>query len=311
MVTITQSARQLSNVGIFNDKNVIYNRVERLRGDQTHEENIPNKLLHNKFFGVSYQIVQNYLSSFSPSFLFDKGGESALSNTDFFGNMYAIDSLFLIIGFAGLFYARNKHLKLIIPWLVIGPISSSFTDGAPNSTRLFLLLPVFILISSYGVYQIYVFCINHKILNKVIFPALVFLYFFNVLYFIDFYFIHLNYHHSRELHYGFREAVELSNKYPSYRVIMRGPEQFPFISFLFYNSYDPSKFRREVKYFSVQPLDNFKLVEEFGRYKFVYTLDRKKLEPKTLYIDSYEKGDETNLIFLPSGEPILTYFVTK
>lgn len=311
LVTATQSMKQLSSVGIFNDKNVIYNRVDILRGDNTEKEIIINKLLHNKFLGVSYQIAQNYLSSFSPSFLFDRGGESALSNTGFFGNMYIVDSLFLIVGFAGLFYARDKRLWLIAPWLILGPLSGSFTDGAPNSTRLFVLLPALILISSYGAYQIYVFCKKNKILNIIILPVLVLLFLFNVVYFLDYYFIHFNYHNSRQLHYGFKQAVELSNKYPSYQVVMKGPEQFPFISFLFYNSYDPIKFRKEVKYFSVKPLNNFELVGQFDRYKFVYTLDRKKLEPKTLYIDSYEKGDRGNFILLPSGEPIFTYFVTQ
>lgn len=311
IVTITQSVKQLSNVGIFNDKNIIYNRVERLRGDHTEREIIINKLLHNKFLGVSYQIAQNYLSSFSPSFLFDKGGESSLSNTEFFGTMYIVDSLFLVVGFAGLFYARDKHLYLIIPWLVLGPLSGSFTDGAPNSTRLFLLLPVFILISSYGVYQIYVFCKKNKILKYVVLPALVCMYLFNVIYFLNFYFIHFNYHNARQLHYGFKQAVELSNKYPQYNVVMRGPEQFPFVSFLFFNSYDLIKFRKEVKYFSRESLDRFELVEEFDRYKFVRTLDREKPEPKTLYIDSPEKGDKGNFIFLPSGEPIFTYFVAE
>lgn len=310
-VTVAQSVGQLTNIGIFNDKNVIYNRVERLRGDHTHKEIITNKLLHNKFLGVSYQIAQNYLSSFSPSFLFDKGGESALSNTEFFGNMYIIDSLFLVVGFAGLFYARDKRLQLIVLWLALGPLSSSFTDGAPNSTRLFLLLPAFILLSSCGAYQIYIFCGKNKILNYVVLPIFTSLYFFNVIFFLDFYFIHLNYHHSKQLHYGFKQAVELSNKYPLYKVVMRGPEQFPFISFLFYNSYDPVKFRSEVKYFPIQPSDNFELVEKFDRYKFVYTLDRKKLDSKTLYIDSYEKGDKGNFILLPSGEPIFTYFLIE
>lgn len=311
IVTLNQSVGQLSDVGIFNDKNIIYNRVEILRGDPTHKEITINKLLHNKFLGVSYQMAQNYLISFSPSFLFDKGGESALSNTGFFGNMYIIDSLFLVVGFAGLFYARDKRLKLILPWLVLGPLSGSFTDGAPNSTRLFLLLPALIFISAYGANQIYVFCKKNKILSYVVLPVLLLLFLFNVVYFLDFYFIHFNYHNSKQLHYGFKQAVELSKKYPSYKVIMRGPEQFPFISFLFYNSYDPVKFRNEVKYFPAKPLDNFELVEKFDRYKFVYTLDRKKLESKTLYIDSYEKGDRGNFILLPSGDPIFTYFVTE
>ena len=308
-VTVTQSIKELSSVGIFNDKNIIYNRADILRGDHTEKSIIINKLLHNKFLGVSYQIAQNYLSSFSPSFLFDKGGESALSSTGFFGNMYLIDSLFLVVGFAGLFYARDKRLQLIIPWLVLGPLSGSFTDGAPNATRLFLLLPAFILLSAYGAYQIYIFCRKNKILKYIILPILTLLYIFNVLYFLDFYFIHLNYHNSEQLHYGFKQAVEISNKYPTYKVVMKGPEQFPFISFLLYNSYDPIKFRKEVQYFSPQPLDEFEFVEGFGRYEFVHTLDREKLESKTLYIDYYKKGDIGNFILLPSGKPIFTYFV--
>jgi len=307
--TATQSIQQLSNVSILNDENIIYNRADKFRGDETHESSFVSRIMHNKYTAVSYQIVQNYIASFSTSFLFDRGGESLLSNFIFFGNMYVVDFFLLILGFAGIFWFRAKQLTFFIPWILFGPIASSFTNGAPNSTRLYILLPVLILITTYGVSVLVELFKNYKKLSYLVAPVCILIFFINVAYFVDLYFVHLNYHHSRHLHYGYKQVVELALKYPTHDIVLRGPENFPFVSFLFYTKYDPQQYRREVQYSTKKRSDNFDLVESFGRYHFVDKIDRKNLMPKTVYIDDYGNNEKANLIRLPSGEPLFMYVV--
>lgn len=293
---------------IINDQNVIYERVEKLRGDNSLKNPLFEKLLLNKYFGASYQIAQNYLNSFSPSFLFDKGGEKLVHNIGAFGNLYLFDALLILAGIAGIFWNREKSIKLLAIWLMVGPIASAVTKDAPNSTRLFVLMPLFVLISAYGAYQIFVLLKNKTILNTAIKITLISLFLLNVIFFLDIYFVHFNVQRARFWHYGYKQAVELTNKYPTYNVVMRGPENFPYIYFLFYEKYNPYQFRKEATYYPLTS-EGFDYVKSFGRYKFVDRIDYSNLSKNTIYIDDTMLGDKKSSIFLPSGEPILGYYI--
>lgn len=298
---------------IINDKNVIYERVEKLRGDNAFKNPLIEKILLNKYFGVSYQITQNYVNSFSPSFLFDKGGEKLVHNIGAFGNLYLMDAIFLFAGFAGLFWNKEKSLKFLAIWLFVAPISSAITKDAPNSTRLFVLMPFFTIVSSYGVYQIFSFLKKKIFINFVVKVTLVSFFLFNIAYFLNIYFVHFNTQRIRFWHYGYREAVKLTEKYPTYNVVMRGPENFPYVYFLFYEKYDPLQFRKEVTYYPPTS-EGFYYVKSFGRYQFVNKIDYSSLtglNRNTIYIDDMRLDDKDHSIFLPSGEPVLGYFIAK
>ena len=137
--SIFTSTNKTSTLLVFNDPNTIYNRVEKIRGDGTSNSPL-EKIIYNKFTGGVYQFGQNYLSAFSPSFLFDKGGDKLVDNLGYFGNLYLIDALFIVIGFSGFLLQREKSLKLIILWLVLSPVPAALTKNPQSSTRLYLLM---------------------------------------------------------------------------------------------------------------------------------------------------------------------------
>jgi 4-amino-4-deoxy-L-arabinose transferase-like glycosyltransferase len=308
VISASSGGDKLSTL-IINDKNVIYERVEKLRGDGATKNLLLEKVMFNKYLGVSYQIAQNYINSFSPSFLFDKGGEKLVHNIGAFGNLYLIDIVFILAGVAGIFWNRERSIKLLIIWLIIAPISSAITKDAPNSTRLFILMPFFTLIASYGAYQIFFWLGNKTRVNIITKTIIVFLLFLNVIYFLEIYFVHFNTQRARFWHYGYREAVRLTDKYPAYNLVMRGPENFPYIYFLFYEKYDPVKFKKEVVYYPPTS-EGFYYVKSFGKYQFVDKIDYSKPANNTIYIDDTRLDDVNNSILLPSGEPILGYYIS-
>ena len=307
IVSASSGSNKLSTL-IINDKNIIYERVEKLRGDKASKNPFIERVLFTKYLGVPYQIGQNYINSFSPSFLFDKGGEKLIHNAGAFGNLYLFDIIFLFAGFAGLFWNKEKSLKLLIVWLVIAPVPSAITKDAPNSTRLFVLMPLFTLVASYGAYQIFIFLKKRTILNLLIKGTLVFLFLLNVIFFLDVYFVHFNVQRARFWHFGYREAVKLTDRYPSYDVVMRGPENFPYIYFLFYKKYNPYKFRKEASYYPPTS-EGFYYVKSFSRYNFVDKIDYSRLNKNTIYIDDTRLDDKNHSIYLPSGEPIFGYYI--
>lgn len=301
------SLNKLSSTSLFDDQHMLNERVNIFRGDQSSESVLSKKLLHNNISAVGYQIGQNYLATYSPYFLFDRGGEKFLHNIGNFGNFYILDALFLVVGVLALFWKREKNLAVLVLWLILGPIPSSITIDSPSSTRLFLMLPVFIIIIAYGVNFITVYFQKKTIVNISVKTVLCLLFIWNFVYFVDAYYGHMNLHKAQYFHYGYKEAVELANKYPTYDVVMYDPTNFPYISFLFYNKYDPARFRQEVEYYP-ENFGPFHYVKSFGRYRFVDNIDYENLKPKTLYIDYRGIREEDFKIVDPKGDAVFKYF---
>jgi len=305
--TFQSSIGEASTLSIVNDKNIIYQRAEIFRVDHASEPFFMTRLLHTKYFAIPYQFAQNYINSFTPSFLFDKGGNKIVNDIGYFGKLYIIDALFLLLGAAMLFYRKEKSLPLLSVWFLIAPIASAITRDAPSSTRLFLLMPLFSLIIAYGMNQ-FIVLVHKRMFGKFVLVLVAGVVLLNFVYFVDAYFIHFNYQRVRFLSYGYKQAVEVSKMHPDYNVVMRGPENFPFIYFLVFTQYDPAKFREEVQYYPPTHED-FRFVKSFGKYRFVDSIDYNKLEPGTIYIDDRDPQNSPHSIQLPSGEPILGYTI--
>ena len=306
-LSIFASTNKTSTLLVFNDPNTIYNRVEKIRGDGVSSSPV-EKIIYNKFTGGIYQFGQNYLSAFSPAFLFDKGGEKLVDNLGYIGNLYLIDALFMLLGFAGLILQKERNLKLIVVWLLLSPVPSALTKNPLSSTRLFLLIPVLTMISAYGVWQMLEFLKKGTIKNYFIKTVVLLVFVYNVALFMDGYFVHFNAQRARFWRYGYQQAVELSQKYPNYNIVFRGPENFPYIYFLFFNKYNPTEFRYQVKYYTPTS-EGFVYVKSFGRFSFPEVIGE-KMEPKTIYIDDNQFKFK-NKILLPSGEPVLSYYINN
>ncbi len=311
---ISTGFNKISDSGVFTNAGVIYARAEKLRTDNPTEPLLLQKFLHTKYLGVPYQILQNYIGVFSPSFLFDKGGEKLLYTTGFTGDFYLFDALLLIVGAYFLIKTNNKNIPFLLLWLLISPIPSIITKDSPSSTRLYQMMPLFVLLSAYGVYEIFVFLKKNKMLFWLGGITLSFLFLLNCVFFLDIYFNHFNFERVRFLGFGQKQAVILSQKYPKLNIVMKSPDNFPYIYFLFYNKYDPIRFRKEVLYYP-RGKEGFLLVKGFDRYSFVYDINGKTLQKNTLYIDNAVADDKGNLlgdrrywIVLPSGEPVFRYY---
>jgi hypothetical protein len=150
---------------------------------------------------------------------------------------------------------------------------------------------------------------NKSVKNYLLKLLLLALFVYNVTLFMDGYFVHLNTQRARFWDYGYKQAVGLSLKYPDYKIVMRGPENFPYIYFLFYNQYNPKQFIDQVKYYPLTS-EGFLYVKSFGNFVFPKSIDNVKLTDKTIYIDdNYLRYKDK--IYLPSKEPVLSFIINK
>lgn len=302
--------KKTSNLNIFSDKQVIYNRADKVRGDAAQNKNVLlEKVLYNKYAAGFYQLGQNYVGAFAPTVLFDKGGERLTHNIGNIGYFYLSDALFFLLGIFFLVWKREKKILLtILPWIILAPIPSALTSEH-TGTRLYPLVPPLILVCSYGFYQSIVMFKKRwqKTLVAIIFSGIVFVGF---VYFLNYYFVHFNTQRMVFWKYGYEDAVKISQKYPNYDVVMRGPENFPYIYFLLYNKYDPKKFREEVVYYPVTD-EGFLRVKSFGKYEFPDIINYDKQKNNTIYFDDINISNLLPAIKLPSGDIMMKYNVRK
>jgi len=211
------------------------------------------RLIHNKYQVAGRQFLGNYLSYFSPQFLFSSGpAETTYGMLPGRGVLYWFESVFLA-GF--IFYVAkeklSKPLKLVILWFFISPIPASLAIGPGYAAnRVTVMVPVIQIISGIGaVYLIKVFKdLFTYILFKVssVISCLIGLILF--LSFLESYLIQSPHKAASGMLYGNLEAAQWLTSIGTDRqiIISRGLSE-PHIYVAFANSWDPNDYQRFTK----------------------------------------------------------------
>jgi hypothetical protein len=166
-----------------------------------------SKIFHNKLAQWSEMFIKNYFSAFSTDFLFLKGDGNLRQGIQSVGNLLFPDLFLIIIGLSSVFIKKSSNQKfyfLFLISLICAPIPFSLTrDSAfPHATRLILMLPFFVLFSTFGLKQLFEITRSKTIIGLILF-----------LYIVCFSrFIHQYYYHypnisARDWHFGMKEAV--------------------------------------------------------------------------------------------------------
>jgi hypothetical protein len=214
-------------------------------------------------------VVKNYINTFSPDFLFIRGGTNHAHNIPNFGNMYLIEAPFLIFGFVWLI--RNSGQvgsKTILYWLLLSPIAASITKDAPHSARTESMLPALQITTSLGLFYIFSI-IKHK-KNIVLYICIISLgYLLNFFQYIDRYYIHFP--ALEHLYWGgkykiFSEYLA-SHDTEEKKIIITNPEESPYIFLLFYLHYDPFKYQENAVRYPTTT-DGFLHIQSFGQFEF-------------------------------------------
>jgi hypothetical protein len=195
-----------------------------------------SSLYHNKYQLVLARFVQNYVSSFSTTFLFIKGDDNPRQGFGGgYGLNYLLDAVFILLG---LFYAFSKkkkdNLSVLFFWfLVLAPIPFALTRDVdnPHATRLILMLPSLIYFTYLGI---------KYVIQK--FPwstaLIIILYAFFFLNFWHFYYYHYPQQSAMSWNTGMKETVIAANDY-SKSTLVFSDSYISFVSFfLYYHPYN-------------------------------------------------------------------------
>jgi len=239
-----------------------------------------NRAMHNRRILYALSWLEKYTSHFNLNFLFINGDQVPRSKNPEMGQLYLIELPLLLYGIAVLLKHQSlKTLKyLVLAFLFISPLASSLTFQAPSALRaLPMVIPLSILIAL-GLSQV--------LSTKNIFIKLfIYLsYIFCILYYLDSYYNHAPQRYSFAWNRGFSEIIPFieSEKNNYQNIYLTDKYDQPYILYLFYSKYDPSKIQSQIK---LTPPDKFgfSTVEKIDNITFKIPAD---IPSGSLVIDS-------------------------
>lgn len=289
-----------------------------------------DKIFVNKYT-VSLEVaVKNYLSAFSPDFLFGRGDPYFRHSSGKSGEfLLLVFPLFIV----GLFWAaqniNQKQVQFLLFLLLISPIPASLTlDGANHATRLFVMVLGVTFISSLSAQYL----ADKGIIKKLIIALFSLGLFLNLSVYLYNYYAHYKYQSWRYWHYGYNQIMpSLASLAPQYeKIYINNTYQPSLLPFAFFAKQNPADFHKN---FSGDNPDSYSQ-DGFTGYKYgskYYFGSIGKMEdlvilltPTTLYLAvqgkevpgdwNWEKEPPSwatvlSTVYDPHGEPLF-YLVT-
>lgn len=251
----TNSLARFKGTSILSQQTkILKNNVEDVARDNKNDD-IIGKVLDNRRLTYGKTIVGGYLSHFDPNWLFITG-DIARHHAPGVGLLYLVEIPFLLIGIYILLFSdldKNKKL-LIFLWFLAVPIPASVTNDVPHAVRTINFLPIFSIFTAAGIVASYKYIseIKSKMLNHrikyffyVVFCAL---FMFNFIYFMNQYFVQLNYFDASEWQYGYQQAInyvlQTENGVNQIVVSDNQPLDKSYIFFLFYTKFPPQDYQK-------------------------------------------------------------------
>ncbi|OGH03163.1 MAG: hypothetical protein A2798_01905 [Candidatus Levybacteria bacterium RIFCSPHIGHO2_01_FULL_37_17] len=254
-------------------------------------------LLENKRIVYAKKVAEGYLSHFSPNWLFTSG-DIQRHHAPNMGNLYFFELPLILLGIYFLIFGNvNKKTKLLIfGWLLLAPLPASITVQVPHSVRTLNFLPTWQILTALGVVYAYQLISNFRF-RKIAIGSFLVLAVFNVLFYLNMYFVQLNYFHGYEWQYGWRQAVEYvkehGGKYDQILITDAEPLEKSYMFFLFYLKYTPSEYQTIGKYSS----GGFESHHSFDKYSFrPIDWEKDSLLPDSLFIGKPTEIPESRAI---------------
>lgn len=240
-----------------------------------------------------YRFSSNYLSHFSPDYLFISGDKNLRSHTGFYGMLYILDIIFILTAILGTIKTREKKLLLIFFVLFLSIIPAAIGKETPHSLRAILFAPFVSIITVYGITYI------RNILEfKYFLPIVILLYLsFFSFYFLDF-IRNYNFRSSFDWQYPYEVIFkDKSKEFKKYDKIFVSDELGqPYIFALYYLKYPPQDFLKTVEYNTPDKWGH-SLVKSFDNFIFnLNQIDDKKNEKILIFAGpGGYKGDKKNI----------------
>lgn len=241
--------------------------IEKLERDRQNNDTL-GTILDNRRFVYAKTIISGYIVHFDPNWLFIRG-DIARHHAPNMGILYLFEFPLVLLGIYYLLFGNfNKKTKLLLfAWLLLAPVPASITTGVPHAVRTMNFIPSIQIISALGL--LYAFLLINKLkLKKIIYVIFSLIFFFNFSYYLNQYFVQLNYFDSQQWQYGYEKAVDqvklIEDDYKEIIVSDSQPMDKSYMFFLFYLKYPPSEYQK----IGEKSSGSFTSHHYFGKYSF-------------------------------------------
>ncbi|HSV94367.1 MAG TPA: hypothetical protein VLH94_00105 [Spirochaetia bacterium] len=197
-------------------------------------EALSNKLVFNYPISVINVFVKNYLSFFSPDFLFLKGDNVLRHSTGMVGQFWPVLLPFMVYGAYVFFKTANTKTKtLFLIWILVSPVPGAITkDGATYLLRVITLMPFLTFFCAQGIVSI--FALLKNVWQKTAYILLI----SGIVIFSAYYFYYGYFHvypttSAQSWEYGFKEITEFSSANPEKTLIV-WDDRYPYLYFCFW-----------------------------------------------------------------------------
>lgn len=246
-------------------------------------------LVYNRYSYFGFEFIKNYLSHFSPYFLFVDGGDNYQFSVQKMGLMYALEAPFLIFG---LWRIRKypSAAKLVIPWMLLAPIPAAITRESPHVLRSIFMLGSIQILVGLGIVDFVVWIKTRFKIREIwgmgVIGVLILV---NAGIYFNSYFFEYPKEYSQSWQYGYKEAVEFVRSKPNVDerpVFITKKYGEPHIFYLFYTKYDPAKYQTNRSLIRYQQ-SNWRWVDGFDNVVFINDWEMKeKLKDQHGYVIS-------------------------
>lgn len=263
-------------VSITDDPGLIP-RINENRGKSNLPQPLP-KLIHNKITYVSFYFGRNYLSHFTPDFLFISGAPHKQHHVQSIGELYLFQAPIVLLGLYILIKRRKEKQGIIFSWLLIAFIPVSVTnDSIPHALRTVIAAPAYQLISAVGAYQFYIWLKEKKwIIPAGILTGLIVV--TSLISYLNNYYNIYPKLYSRDWQYGNKQAVDfISKHYFEYdQIIFTRHFGEPHMFTLFYLNYDPAKYQNDPNLVRFETFDWVRVLR-FDMFYFTSNGEQRKV----------------------------------
>lgn len=216
--------------------------------------------------GLGEIALKQYITHFTPQYLFISGDQSPRNSVKTHGQFYKIDALFLIIGLIFLLLLRSKVTLVLLSWILLAPIPASLVSGVPNAPRAIFMLGSLNLLAAFGAYKI-ITLLRGKVRFVILFLVLILLSLESYLYF-NYYFNKFPKKDAIDWQYGMKQIVEFVKSNPDYgQVFVTDIRSQPYIFFLFYLTTPLPDYLNTVVY-NRSESKSYSTVSYFDKYYF-------------------------------------------
>lgn len=274
---------KFAGTSILSDPGVVLYQLELPRGE--HGNALFAKVFHNRFVYVVKEFIESYVLSFSPEFLYLRGGDNGAHNIPLAGNAYLLEWPFFFLGIYRMIRMRHVSGYFFLWWLAMAPIASSLTKDAPHSARMLAILPALQVITALGIMTLLDF-VRRKV-KVLVSSVLIIGYIWSILLYFDAYFVHFPQTNSQDWGVAYQTIARfLSDNDKRFdRIVFSKPDYSPYIFLAFYQRFNPEILQKTaIRY--PETSEGFSHVAQLGKIEFrnpKYPEDL--LQSKTLVID--------------------------